>query len=97
MCFVSRRQRATTRFPFNMISATSARQASASANERYSGKAIERRYEGMTAVASSEGVKPGVENAVEEIGGSSAEKAGVRVLIVHALSGVGSCCVVRVS
>ena len=30
-------------------------------------------------------------------GGSRAEKAGVNAAIVHALSGVGSCCVVRAS
>jgi hypothetical protein len=30
-------------------------------------------------------------------GGSRAEKAGIRLQIVHALSGVGSCCVVRAS
>ena len=30
-------------------------------------------------------------------GGSRAEKAGVSEAMVHALSGVGSCCVVRAS
>ena len=37
------------------------------------------------------------EREYEYGGGSRAEKAGVNAAIVHALSGVGSCCVVRAS
>lgn len=80
---------------------TSFRQASAKVNERYRGKASARLYEDMSvSVASSSENLCGssiivVLAAKSGLGGSSAENAGVKLHIVHALSGVGSSWVVR--
>lgn len=88
------------RLPFVSIPAMSDRHASARAHERYRGKAKDRRYEGVSVSASSgnEKLVGGFFDGEEEYGGGSrAENAGVRMLSVHALSGVGSSWFVRAS
>jgi len=104
MRFNSMRQRTTVRLPLHRSSATSVRHTSARAKDRYSGNARDRRYEGTKAEAISEGEKIGSFAGVNAGctpakygGGSRAENAGVRVLIVQALSVLGSCCVNRAS
>lgn len=101
--FISRRQRTTVRLPLDRNSATSERHASARANDRYRGNANDRRYEGAKVVAISICENLRALSACTELklvtygGGSKAEKAGVRVLMVQALSELGSCWVVRAS
>jgi hypothetical protein len=75
---------------------TSFRQASAKANERYRGKASARLYEDarVSVISSSTNL---FESLAVTFGGLSAENAGVKLHIVHALSGVGSDWVVRES
>lgn len=100
MSLSSSRHRKTALFPPVRKDATSCLHFSASAHDRYNGNASARRYEGTNVAAISFVVKvPCVALALsdEYRGGSNAENAGVKELTVHALSGVGSCCMVRES
>ena len=76
--------------------------ASESWNERYKGKERLRLYEVAKVEISSASVNRSWEVPLFDImdvygGGSSAENAGINEQIVQALSGVGSCNVVRLS
>ena len=107
MSFISNKQRSTIRLPLSRNFATSTRHASENAKDRYRGKAKDRLYEGINALEMSEAEIGGTSCVMDMAearsegalygGGSSAEKAGVRTLIVQALSGVGSSCVDRAS
>ena len=95
MSFISNRQRSTTRLPLSRNFATSVRHPSENAKDRYKGNAKDRLYDGLNASEMSkiETSSPIRSEGALYGGGSSAEKAGVRTLIVHALSEVGSSCV----
>jgi len=83
------------RLPLRSNFATSFRHASARIKDRYSGNASRRLYDVAKTSPSSASVNLMVSPSYWlENGGSNAEKAGVKLQIVQALSEVGSCCVV---